>query len=83
MVRYCEGTRIEVGYDALKAQKIDPLNTISSVKRMIGRTLVDTKADNHYYPYRFGASDRIIELHTPAKATKHQSMFLPTFCVHT
>ena len=64
VVRYCEGTRIEVGYDALKAQKIDPLNTISSVKRMIGRTLVDTKADNHYYPYRFGASDRIIELHT-------------------
>ncbi|KLT72587.1 molecular chaperone HscA [Neisseria arctica] len=64
VVRYCEDQRVEVGYDALKAQKIDPSNTISSAKRLIGRTLADLKADNHYFPYRFGSSERIIEMHT-------------------
>ncbi|MCS4532772.1 Fe-S protein assembly chaperone HscA [Neisseria montereyensis] len=64
VVRYCEDTRIEIGYDALKAQKIDPLNTISSAKRLIGRTLEDIKQDSHYLPYRFGGSERIIELQT-------------------
>ncbi|QEY26836.1 Fe-S protein assembly chaperone HscA [Neisseria zalophi] len=64
VVRYCENTRIESGYDALKAQKIDPLNTISSAKRLIGRTLSDLKQDSHYLPYRFGGSEKIIELQT-------------------
>ena len=64
VVRYCEDARVEVGYDALKAQKIDPVNTISSAKRLIGRTLADLKADNHYFPYRFGNNERLIELHT-------------------
>ena len=64
VVRYCEDARVEVGHDALKAQKIDPVNTISSAKRLIGRTLPDLKADNHYFPYRFGNNERLIELHT-------------------
>lgn len=64
VIRYCEDTRIESGYDALKAQKIDPLNTISSAKRLIGRTLSDLKQDSHYLPYRFGGSEKIIELQT-------------------
>ena len=64
VVRYCEDERVEVGHDALKAQKIDPVNTISSAKRLIGRTLADLKADNHYFPYRFGNNERLIELHT-------------------
>ncbi|MDO5638743.1 MAG: Fe-S protein assembly chaperone HscA [Neisseria sp.] len=64
VVRYCEDGRIEVGRDALKAQKIDPLNSISSAKRLIGRSPADLKADNHYFPYRFGNNERIIELHT-------------------
>lgn len=66
VVRYCEDSRSEVGYDALKAQKIDPVNTISSAKRLIGRTLEDLKHDPHYLPYRFGSNERIIELHTRA-----------------
>ncbi|WP_107879027.1 Fe-S protein assembly chaperone HscA [Neisseria animaloris] len=66
VVRYCEDSRSEVGYDALKAQKIDPVNTISSAKRLIGRTLEDLKQDPHYLPYRFGSNERIIELHTRA-----------------
>ena len=64
VVRYCEDARVEVGHDALKAQKIDPVITISSAKRLIGRTLADLKADNHYFPYRFGNNERLIELHT-------------------
>ena len=64
VVRYCEDARVEVGHDALKAQKIDPVNTISSAKRLIGRTLANHKADNHYFPYRFGNNERLIELHT-------------------
>ena len=48
VVRYCEDARVEVGHDALKAQKIDPVNTISSAKRLIGRTLADLKADGTY-----------------------------------
>ena len=62
VVRYCEGKRIEVGYDALRAQKIDPINTISSAKRLIGRKLEDISAA--HMPYRFSKSERIIELQT-------------------
>lgn len=63
VVRYCEQTRIETGFDALRAQKIDPLNTISSAKRLIGRTLADLPT-NHVLPYRFGQNDKIIEILT-------------------
>ncbi|EGZ45471.1 Fe-S protein assembly chaperone HscA [Neisseria wadsworthii] len=66
VVRYCGRDDIEVGYDALKAQKIDPVNTISSAKRLIGRTLEDVQQEARYLPYRFGNNDRIIELHTRA-----------------
>lgn len=66
VVRYCGRDDIEVGYDALKAQKIDPVNTISSAKRLIGRTLEDVQQEARYLPYRFCNNERIIELHTRA-----------------
>ena len=62
VVRYGSGNDIEVGHDALKAQKTDPLNTISSAKRLLGRKLEDINLS--HLPYRFGSNDRIIELHT-------------------
>ena len=62
VVRYGSGNDIEVGYDALKAQKTDPLNTISSAKRLLGRKLEDINLS--HLPYRFGNNDRIIELQT-------------------
>lgn len=40
VVRYCEDARVEVGHDALKAQKIDPVNTISSAKRLDRKSVV-------------------------------------------
>ncbi|QEY23123.1 Fe-S protein assembly chaperone HscA [Neisseria animalis] len=64
VVRYGSGGEIEVGADALKAQKIDPQNTVSSAKRLIGRTLADLQQASHYLPYRFGENERVIELHT-------------------
>ncbi|ASK26813.1 Fe-S protein assembly chaperone HscA [Neisseria chenwenguii] len=63
VVRYrAEG--VEVGEAALKAQKTDPLNTVSSAKRLIGRTLADLQKEPHYLPYRFGDNPRVIELMT-------------------
>lgn len=64
VVRYSENGETEIGRAALAAQKADPLNTISSAKRFIGRTLADLHRDAHYLPYRFGEDQRVIELHT-------------------
>ncbi|MCP1772615.1 molecular chaperone HscA [Neisseria perflava] len=64
VVRYAPDGAVEVGYAALKAQKADPINTISSAKRLIGRTLSDLQQDSHYLPYRFGDNGRVIELNT-------------------
>ena len=64
VVRYSENGETEVGRAALAAQKADPLNTISSAKRLIGRTFADLHRDAHYLPYRFGENQRVIELHT-------------------
>ena len=60
VVRY--GQEVEVGFDALKAQKIDPLNTISSAKRLIGRQIGDLNRGQ--WSYRFTDNDKIIELQT-------------------
>lgn len=61
VVRYAETAAI-VGHEALHQQKTDPKNTISSAKRLIGRTLAET--DTTHLPYRFGPSEKIIELAT-------------------
>lgn len=62
VVRFCEEGRVEVGIDAVRAQKIDPFNTVSSAKRLIGRKLEEVS--NNHLPYRFGKSERVIELVT-------------------
>ena len=64
VVRYGEGDAVEVGKAALAAQKTDPLNTISSDKRLIGRTLADLAQDAQYLPYRFTPNERVVELNT-------------------
>ena len=51
-VRYLEGGRRAIGFDALAAQAEDPENTIVSVKRFMGRALVDID-DREKLPYRF------------------------------
>ena len=64
VVRYAENGDMEIGYSALKAQKTDPVNTVSSAKRLIGRVLDDLSQEGHYLPYRFGESGHIVELNT-------------------
>ena len=63
VVRYLDG-EVEVGKNALSAQKTDPLNTVSSAKRLIGRTLTDLAQEAQYLPYRFTPNERVIELNT-------------------
>lgn len=51
-VRYLEG-RIEVGQAARDAASSDPLNSVLSVKRLMGRGLADVKQLGEQLPYRF------------------------------
>ena len=57
-VRYHAGS-IEVGESAKLAAASDPLNTVLSVKRLMGRGLADVKQLGEQLPYRFvdGESD--------------------------
>jgi molecular chaperone HscA len=68
VVRYQQDCPPEVGTGALKAQRIDPTNTISSAKRLIGRTLDDIRnqSEARYLPYHFTDDERIISIHTRA-----------------
>ncbi|WP_313220723.1 Fe-S protein assembly chaperone HscA [Stutzerimonas nitrititolerans] len=55
-VRY-HADRIEVGYAARQAAASDPLNTIVSVKRLMGRGLGDVKQLGGQLPYRFSEGE--------------------------
>ena len=63
VVRYGENGNIQIGYEAQQNQTLDPANTISSAKRLIGRTLTDLPK-NTPLPYRFINRENIIEIHT-------------------
>ena len=62
VVRYGADGQIITGRAALQSQTADPANTVSSAKRLIGRTLEDI--DTSHLPYHFGQSDQLIDLHT-------------------
>ena len=51
-VRYLDGGRRQIGTEAFAAQADDPLNTIVSVKRLMGRALADVVGHDRL-PYRF------------------------------
>ncbi|SET82623.1 Fe-S protein assembly chaperone HscA [Variovorax sp. OV084] len=55
-VRYLENDRRQIGFDALAARAKDPANTITSVKRLMGRGLADI-ANREAMSYRIGSSD--------------------------
>ena len=52
VVRYT-GDGVQVGYEARAAAATDPLNTIVSVKRLIGRSVDEIKSLGSRLPYRF------------------------------
>ncbi|MFT5220330.1 MAG: molecular chaperone HscA [Planctomycetota bacterium] len=52
VVHYSEGAEPLVGREALDRQTSDPLNTISSVKRLMGRGIADFEQAGDHLPYR-------------------------------
>ena len=56
VVRYLSENEVVVGHEAQAQQSKDPVNTIASAKRFMGRSLQDI-ADRAHIPYRFVAGD--------------------------
>ncbi len=67
VVRYFGDGRIEVGHEARRNQAIDPFNTLSSVKRLMGRGLADLAVAQRR-AYRLLAADGMVKLQTIAGA---------------
>ena len=57
VVRYHGDGSVEVGFEAKAAGAEDPLNTISSAKRLIGRGVEDVKWLGSQLPYEFTEGD--------------------------
>jgi molecular chaperone HscA len=64
IVRYADAG-VEVGYRAQAMQAVDPVNTIVSVKRLMGRGLADL-TDARRFPYRFIDEPGMVRLATRA-----------------
>ncbi|MDB5928417.1 MAG: Fe-S protein assembly chaperone HscA, partial [Polaromonas sp.] len=65
VVRYLEGGRTQIGYEALAVQIEDPCNTISSAKRLMGRGIEDI-GNRAQMPYRFIDKPGMVTLETVA-----------------
>jgi molecular chaperone HscA len=63
VVRYLDDGRVEVGYDAKHNQISDPFNTLSSVKRLMGRGLADLPEPQRR-AYHLGAAGGMVQLRT-------------------
>ena len=64
VVRYLDDGSVEVGHVAWECAAKDPLNTIVSVKRFMGRGLEDAR--RHRTPYRFVDAPGMVRLGTVA-----------------
>ncbi len=56
-VVHYEANSLSVGWDARAQAASDPVNTLSSVKRLLGRSLGDIQARYPHLPYRLQASE--------------------------
>ena len=63
VVRYLPGGRRQIGHEARDAQALDPENTITSVKRFMGRALNDVPG-RAQLPYRFVDRPGMVALDT-------------------
>ncbi len=63
VVRYMEGQRRQVGFDARSHQADDAANTIASAKRLMGRSLADVQGAEQL-PYRFEDRPGMVAVHT-------------------
>ena len=67
VVHYSAENKAVVGQAALTFAQADPLNTIASVKRLMGRGVEDVKQAGAYLPYEFvPGSSGMPQLHTAA-----------------
>ncbi len=57
VVHFPENGSVIVGENAKNKLNIDPLNTVSSVKRLIGRGKKDLLKKSNFFPYKFDLSD--------------------------
>ncbi len=67
VVRYAEKGRVEVGHEAVAQARVDPRNTIVSVKRLMGRSLKDVDREHLAYELE-GADEGMLRLRTRAGA---------------
>ena len=65
VVRYLDAQRRQIGFDALENQVNDPGNTIASVKRLMGRGLVDV-AHSEKLPYALVDEPGMVKVRTIA-----------------
>ena len=65
VVRYLDAERRQIGFDALAAQVKDPRNTISSVKRLMGRG-IDDIGNRAQLPYQLNDKPGMVTLETVA-----------------
>ena len=65
VVRYTDGDKRQIGYAALAAQVDDPANTISSVKRLMGRG-IDDIGSRAQLPYQLIDKPGMVTLQTVA-----------------
>ncbi|MDB5889740.1 MAG: hscA [Polaromonas sp.] len=65
VVRYLDADKRQVGYEALVAQVQDPRNTISSVKRLMGRGISDI-VNRAQLPYQLNDTAGMVTLQTVA-----------------
>jgi molecular chaperone HscA len=65
VVRYLDAERRQIGYEALAAQVEDPRNTISSVKRLMGRGIEDI-GNRAQLPYLLNDKPGMVTLQTVA-----------------
>ncbi|MGK2946432.1 MAG: Fe-S protein assembly chaperone HscA [Candidatus Malihini olakiniferum] len=70
VVRY-SAESVDVGWVAQKQAVNDPTNTISSVKRLMGRSLADIQQRYPHLPYHFQASDKGFPLLKTAAGSKN------------
>jgi molecular chaperone HscA len=63
VVRYCEDGSVQVGHPALAQARVDPKNTIVSVKRLMGRALADIDTSHLAYDLE-GAEQGVMRLKT-------------------
>ena len=80
VVHYAADGPPVVGQPALSFAETDPLNTVASVKRLMGRGVEDLKQAGGYLPYEFVAGNSAMPLLHTGEGMSVRSRCRPRFC---